>query len=50
MPTMIDLLAERRQNVLEAARERDPIAKAMLKYRVAEIDREILNARKEQTK
>lgn len=41
MRSLQDLLAERRANVLEAARERDRIAKVMLEYHVADIDREI---------
>lgn len=36
-----DLLAERRENVLEAARETDKTARAMLEYHIAEIDEEL---------
>ncbi len=36
-----DLLAERRANVIEMARERDPVARAMLQYHIDEIDRAI---------
>lgn len=42
-----DLLAERRANVLEAMRENDRMAKAMLNAHVAEIDAELENRRRE---
>ncbi len=39
--TAQDLLAERRANIQEARRERDPIAKAMLLAHAATIDAEL---------
>ncbi|HEY3806048.1 MAG TPA: hypothetical protein VGL61_25745 [Kofleriaceae bacterium] len=44
--TAQDLLAERRQDALEAARESDAIARELLEYHIAEIDRELAARRK----
>lgn len=44
--TTQDLLAERRANILEAMRERDPIAKACLEAHAAEIDVELQGRRR----
>lgn len=44
--TAQDLLAERRANVLEQSREKDPTARAMLQFHIDQIDRE-LHARRE---
>lgn len=45
--TLQDLLAERRANVLEAARERDPIVKELLRFHIDSIDRQIAAMRTE---
>jgi len=45
--TTQDLLAERRANVLEAMRETDEMAKAMLNAHVAEIDVELGRRRRD---
>ena len=44
--TAQDLLAERRYNVQELRRERDPMAIALLQYHIDEIDR-VLAARRD---
>lgn len=43
--TAQDLLAERRANVQELRRERDPMARALLQFHIDEIDRTLASRR-----
>lgn len=43
--TVQDLLQERRALVIEATRERDAIARGVLEYYIADIDRELARRR-----